>query len=65
MENELEKLFDYQRFEKSDRLEKLISETEHRYPKELSDEDLFFVNAAGDPAMVSETIISENGLRKK
>ena len=49
MENKLKKLFDYQRFEQNDKLEKLIHETESRYARELSDEDLSLVNAAGEP----------------
>lgn len=49
MEKELKKLFDYQRFEKNERLEKLIRETESRYATELSDDDLSLVNAAGEP----------------
>lgn len=48
MERKLKTLFDYQKFEKNPRLEKLISETENRYAKELSDDELTFVNAAGD-----------------
>lgn len=48
MERKLKSLFDYQKFEKNSRLEKLISETENRYARELSDDDLSFVNAAGD-----------------
>ena len=49
MEKKLKKLFDYQRFEKNEKLEKLIRETESRYAKELSDDDLTLVNAAGGP----------------
>ena len=49
MENKLNKLFDYQRFEQNEKLEKLIYETESRYAKGLSDDDLFLVNAAGEP----------------
>ena len=49
MEKKLKKLFDYQRFEQNDKLEKLIRETESRYAKGLSDDDLFLVNAAGEP----------------
>ena len=49
MENKLKKLFDYQQFEKNEKLEKLIRETESRYAAELSDDDLSLVNAAGEP----------------
>lgn len=48
MENKLKKLFDYQRFEKKEKLEKLIDEAESRYSAELSDDDLSLVNAAGE-----------------
>lgn len=48
MENKLKKMFEYQRFENNPRLAKLISETESRYGAEISDDDLFMVNAAGD-----------------
>lgn len=48
MERKLKNLFDYQKFEKNDRLDKLIEETMNRYEKfELSDDDLEYVNAAG------------------
>lgn len=48
MENKLAKLFDYQKFEKNNALEALIAESEGRYARELSDDDLEFVNAAGE-----------------
>lgn len=48
MESKLKKIFDYQRFERNEKLEKLISETESYYSRELSDDDLLFVNAAGE-----------------
>ena len=48
MENEIKKLFDYQRFENNARLADIISQTESRYKKALSDEELFLVNAAGE-----------------
>ena len=48
VEKKLKKLFDYQRFEQNEKLEKLIQETESRYTKELSEEDLSLVTAAGD-----------------
>ena len=48
MEKKLKKLFDYHRFEKNERLEKIIEETESRYKGELSDADLSLVNAAGE-----------------
>ncbi len=48
MEDKLKNLFDFQRFERNDKLEKLIQETENRYARELSDDQLFLVNAAGE-----------------
>ncbi len=48
-QKKLKGLFDYQRFANSKRLASLIEETESRYSKELDDDDLDFVNAAGDP----------------
>ena len=48
MKNNLKSLFDYQRFEKNEHLEKLIGESENRCAKELSDDDLTLVNAAGE-----------------
>ena len=48
MEKKLKMLFDYQRFEQNAKLEKLIRETENRYAKELSEEDLSLVSAAGE-----------------
>lgn len=51
MENLLKKLFDFQRFQGNERMETLISETEKRYGREregLPDEELDFVNAAGE-----------------
>ena len=53
MNRTLERLFDYQRFENDSRLGGMIRETETRYGlrggmQELSDDDLMFLNAAGD-----------------
>lgn len=56
MEKKLKKLFDYQRFEKNERLEKIIKETESRYGEELSDDDLSLVNAAGDIGVLTGDI---------
>lgn len=59
MDNILKKLFDFQRFQGNDRMETLISETESRYgetSKGLSDEELDFINAAGEmPPMNGKT----------
>ena len=53
-------LFDYQRFEKNADLAKLILQTKNRYDRELSDEDLSLVNAAGE-AEISGGIIFNDG----
>lgn len=55
-EKKLKALFDYQHFENNERLEKLICETESRYAKELSDDDLSLVSAAGEFTMPGGTI---------
>ena len=49
MENKLSRLFDYQKFSGNDALASVIKDVESRYPetRELSDDELFFVNAAG------------------
>ena len=49
-------LFDYQHFERNASLETLIRETETRYDRSLSDDDLTFVNAAGDVNVPGGTI---------
>ena len=48
MEKLLEKLFEYQRFDPSSKLSRLIEETEERLGSALSDEDIECVNAAGE-----------------
>lgn len=48
MEKKLKMLFDYQRFEKNASLEALIREAQTDYARELSDEELFMVAAAGE-----------------
>ncbi len=49
----LEALFDFQRFWKNPHLEALAEETVDRYCLELSDEELTFVSAAGEPEAMS------------
>lgn len=44
----LKVLFDYQRFERNERLQALIDETEARCLHNLSDDDLEWVSAAGE-----------------
>lgn len=48
MEKKLKAMFDYQQFSGNKRLEKMMQEAEKAYPAVLNDEDLFFVNAAGE-----------------
>ncbi len=47
MEKKLQDLFSYQAFERNPKLDKVIQETEARYPVELTDEELGNVSAAG------------------
>ena len=48
MKDRLRELFDYQRFEGNRRLAALIERTAFSHGESLSDEDLDYVNAAGD-----------------
>lgn len=48
MDEMLKALFDFQKFSGNSRLERLINDTESRYDNALSDDDLEYVNAAGD-----------------
>lgn len=54
MENRLNKLFEFQKFENNSRLAKLIQETESRYGSALSDDDLDIVSAAGEIPVQNE-----------
>lgn len=49
MDKKLKALFDYQKFKGNKKLERLIVETESRYAKELSDDEMSIVSAAGEP----------------
>lgn len=49
MDEWLRRLFDYQRFERNARLDALIERAEERYGHMLSDEELEWVSAAGEP----------------
>ena len=51
MEKKLNQMFDYQRFDPSPRLAEMIRKAESRSKRALSDDELFFVNAAGVPEM--------------
>ncbi len=56
MEEKLKRLFDFQKFEKNEKLSALIDETQKRYAEELSEEELSQVSAAGDiSTMFSES----------
>lgn len=48
MEKNIAVLFDMQRFSGNKRLADVIASVENRYPKELPDDDLMWVNAAGE-----------------
>ena len=48
MEKKLQALFGFQRFEKNPRLERIIEESEARFSRHLSEEDLQIVAAAGE-----------------
>lgn len=49
MEKMLHGLFDFQKFSGNQRLAKLIADTERRYGKALSDDELEGLSAAGEP----------------
>lgn len=49
MKKMLYDLFDFQKFSGNERLAKLIANTEGRYGKMLSDDELEGLNAAGEP----------------
>lgn len=48
-ERQLQRLFDFQCFQINPRLEHMILDVEQRYCSAISDDDLEYVNAAGDP----------------
>lgn len=47
-EKNISRLFDLQRFQQNERLRAIIGDVEDRYATPLSDEDLTYVNAAGE-----------------
>ena len=63
MEKKLKSLFDFQKFEGNEELAKMIAETESRFNKALSDEDLLMVSAAGMPVKSEDE--DEDGKKKK
>lgn len=59
MEKKLKILFDFQRFEKNERLEALASQTDSRYGNELPDDSLELVSAAGEPGSAEAALRQE------
>ncbi len=53
IEQKLRYLFDFQKFAGNKKLNDLIQDTDTRYTRSLSDEELSYVNAAGIPAMMN------------
>lgn len=47
MEKKLKQMFDYQAFSGNKEIDRMLKEAETRYGSALSDDDLFFVSAAG------------------
>ena len=62
MEKLLKRVFDYQRFSPSRRLDAMISETQRRY-QALHDEDLFLVSAAGETDIMNVFSEKKDGQR--
>lgn len=60
MEKMIKAIFDLEHFEQNEKLERLIRETESRYNNEISDDDLEFVCAAGDPDASQKTFLEQN-----
>lgn len=48
MENILKRLFDYQKFENNENLDRIIKDSRDRHHVKLSDDTLYLLNAAGD-----------------
>ena len=63
MKQMLKKIFDYQRFSPNKRLNAIVSDVESRY-RELDDEKLFMVAAAGNIEMTSELLEKKDGKPK-
>lgn len=53
IEQKLRQLFDFQRFAGNKKLHDLIQDTESRYSRSLSEDELTYVNAAGVPSMMN------------
>ena len=61
MINKIKYTLDYQKFSPNSRLSKMIADTERRYTA-LSDEDLFFVSAAGESYRMDDENDNADGL---
>ncbi len=48
MENRLRKMFLFQEFMQDEKLKEIIDDVEKRYDNKLTDDELSFVNAAGN-----------------
>lgn len=67
MENKIKKLMDYQKFEQNPKLAKIINDA-HKSARELDDDELWMVNAAGTtdlPKDVAATEIFKTEQEKK
>ena len=61
MVSRIKNTLDYQRFSPNSRLNKMIEDVERRYT-ELSDEDLFFVSAAGESYRMDDMNVNSDGI---
>lgn len=61
MINRIKYTLDYQKFSPNSRLSKMIEDVERRYTA-LSDEDLLFVSAAGEPNRMDDENDNDNGI---
>lgn len=62
MDRKLKALFDYQKFMGNIKLERLIVETGNRYSRELRDDEMSIVSAAGEPfARKNENRYNDDG----
>lgn len=48
MDKKLKALFGYQEFSRNKSIDKMMQEAEKAFPRKLSDDELFSVNAAGE-----------------
>jgi len=49
MSDKLERMLDYEKFSKNDKIEKMVGDLDERYGKQLNEDDLEHVAAAGNP----------------